>query len=109
MNLPPEQVDRFYRIWFALLHFVNTRRKLVRPFPADVNKAKVDVADVRKVRDAIWADGALRTEFVERNPAKLPPDDLALVASWEHRVAGPSPLCLDRSVIYTVYTPPHGT
>jgi len=40
------------------------------------------------LRDALWADDALRDRFIADNPAGLPPADLALVASWRHRLAG---------------------
>jgi hypothetical protein len=33
MVLPPDETDRFYRIWIALLHYVNDRQRLVAPFP----------------------------------------------------------------------------
>jgi hypothetical protein len=29
MQLPPEQTARFYRIWVALLHYVNDQQHLV--------------------------------------------------------------------------------
>jgi hypothetical protein len=33
MQLPPEQTERFYRIWVALLHYVNEQQHLVPAFP----------------------------------------------------------------------------
>lgn len=29
MHLPPQEADRFYRIWFPLLTYVNEQRHLV--------------------------------------------------------------------------------
>ena len=40
------------------------------------------------LRNALWADDRLREAFIADNPVGLAADDLALVASWEHRVAG---------------------
>jgi hypothetical protein len=40
------------------------------------------------LRQALWQDDALRESFIAENPAGLSDADLALVASWEHRVAG---------------------
>lgn len=86
MILSPDETERFYRIWFALLHFVNEQRQLVSSFPA--TRQHVPVSEVRTLRDALWADDALRQEFLATNPAGLPPADLRLVASWHDRVAG---------------------
>lgn len=89
MRLSDSEAKRFYGIWFALLHYVNQQRKLVPTFPqvwTENNRVTAEVA--LKVRDALWADDALREKFIAENPAKLSRDDLALVASWQHRVAG---------------------
>ena len=88
MVLPPDQTDRFYRLWFALLHFVNERQRLVAPFPPVWGEATLQTADALVLRDALWADDALRAQFVADNPARLSAADLALVASWRHRLAG---------------------
>lgn len=40
------------------------------------------------VRNALWEHDALREDFITENPAYLPPEDLALVASWQNRLAG---------------------
>ncbi|WP_145234687.1 hypothetical protein [Urbifossiella limnaea] len=41
-----------------------------------------------KVRDAFLADVGLIESFAAENPARLPEDDLAIVRSWRHLVAG---------------------
>jgi hypothetical protein len=41
-----------------------------------------------QVRNALWEHDTLREDFVAENPAHLPPEDLALVASWQNRLAG---------------------
>lgn len=88
MNLSPQQAERFYRIWFALLHYVNEERHLAPNFPDTPRQGAIDPADALRIRDAMWADDALRESFIATNPAELSLDDLALVASWQYRVAG---------------------
>jgi len=41
-----------------------------------------------QVRNALWADDRLLTRFTAENPAQLSEEDLALVASWQYRLAG---------------------
>ncbi len=88
MRLLPQETERFYRIWFALLHYVNMQLHLVPAFPAALGEQDVSPEDTIQVRDALWANDALREQFIAENPAQLPAVDLALVASWQYRLAG---------------------
>src|SRR5437763_5010092 len=88
MILASEQTARFYRIWFALLRYVNEQRRLIASFPDDPGEEGLPVADAAVLRDALWADDALRERFVAANPMGLPPTDLALVPSCQARLAG---------------------
>jgi hypothetical protein len=86
--LTPQQTERFYRIWFALLHYVNEQRHLASDFPDAPGEGNIQTADAMQLRNALWADDTLRESFIADNPAGLPPDDLTLVASWQYRLAG---------------------
>jgi hypothetical protein len=88
VNLPPYQTDRFYRIWFVLLHYVNEQRNLAPGFPDTPGEASIDPSDALQLRNALWADDALLESFVATNPAGLSSTDLELIASWHYRVAG---------------------
>src|SRR5436190_10917737 len=88
MVLPPEEAQRFYRVWFPLLHYVNERLHLIPSFPDRPSDQAVPVPNALKLRDAMWADERLREQFVAENPAGLSSADLDLVASWRYRVAG---------------------
>ena len=75
-------VERFYRIWFPLLHYANQQRHLVASFPDHPGVARIHPQEVLPLRDALWADDTLREGFIADNPARLSADDLALVAIW---------------------------
>ena len=42
MHLPAHDVERFYRIWFPLLYYVNQQRHLVEYFPSTWGKGNVE-------------------------------------------------------------------
>jgi hypothetical protein len=88
VRLPPDQIERFFAIWKPLLLFVN-RRLRVEPamLHAKVNE-RWDPQKVFAIREALWANDDLRKSFIDKNPAKLSEADLAIVESWQHRVAG---------------------
>ncbi len=88
MRLLPQETERFYRIWFALLHYINTQLHLVPAFPDAPGKEDVSIEVTVQLRDALWANDALREQFIRDNPAQLSAPDLALVASWQYRLAG---------------------
>ena len=83
MQLPPEQTARFYRIWLALLRYVNEQLHLVPAFPATEERAKLlPLSDELQLRNALWADDTLRARFISANPAGLPSADLAVPSCW---------------------------
>jgi hypothetical protein len=88
MHLTSHEVERFYTIWFPLLHYVNQERKLVSSFPKVWRDAHVQPEVAVLLRDALWEDDDLRKAFIAENPAHLPHGDLALVESWQHHVSG---------------------
>ena len=88
MQLNPEEVRRFYVLWQPLILFVNRRLRLV---PSMLRPGSDDLwnpNEVRKVRDAMWANDSLREAFIAENPAALFPEDLAIIDSWKDRKAG---------------------
>jgi len=84
----PHETERFYRIWWALLSFVNQQRRLIPDLPTQPAPGSIQPADAANIRNALWADDALREDFIAKNPATFPLTDLEIVASWKHRVAG---------------------
>ena len=88
MYLTTTEIEQFYGVWFPLLHFVNQQLKLAPSFPQEWQNAQVPPEVVLPIRNALWEHDDLREQFIAKNPANLSQDDLDLVASWKHRVAG---------------------
>ncbi len=88
MNLSPAEVERFYRIWWLLLAYVNQHEKLLANFSKTPGVASVEKSEAARLRNALWASPNYLQDFVARNPDRLAQTDLALVASWHHRVQG---------------------
>ena len=106
MRLSPQQVERFYHIWFALLRFVNEQRQLLSVFPADGEEEALSPSDEMQLRNVLWADETLLEHFIATNPAGLSSSDLAIVESWRKRVAG-SFYIIRALKAYTVFLSDH--
>ena len=88
MILPPQATERFYRIWFALLRYANAQRHILPESLTLPPEGTLAAADGVKLREVVWGDDALREAFIAENPAGLPPEDIGIVRSWQHRVTG---------------------
>ncbi len=88
MKLSAQEVERFYRIWWPLLRYVNAKHRICSDFPADHKKSSINPEDAHKIRNVLWASDELLETFVKENPGKLSASDLDLAASWRNRVEG---------------------
>ncbi len=88
MQLPPDQVERFYAIWKPLLLHVNRKLRVEPAMLRATADERWDYHKVFPIREALWANDPLRHEFIAENPAGLSAADLAIAASWDHRVTG---------------------
>jgi hypothetical protein len=89
MLLPPDELELLFRLHRTLMFFVNQRLKVL---PDDVPSPEAFSAlspELRlKVRNALNANQDLIGAFVAENPAHLSADDLEIVRSWRHLLAG---------------------
>jgi hypothetical protein len=88
MKLSKTDADTFYRLMWALQHFVNSKLRIVPEANSVSEYAKYKMEDKLKVRKALLADKKLIEEFVRTNPQEFSNDELAIVSSWRHFVSG---------------------
>jgi hypothetical protein len=88
MKLSPEETELFYKLHHSVLAYTNRRLELVPDFD-DPDDAEFLVPEEKvQIRDALHEHPELLEDFLGENPDGLSPDELAIVASWRHRVAG---------------------
>ena len=89
MRLDPHDLRLFYKLHKALMLFVNHRLNVVEnPLASPEQVGKLLLEDRIKLRDALLANMDLIDAFVSENPFNLPDEELAIVRSWKHLVAG---------------------
>jgi hypothetical protein len=88
MILADEDAALFYRAWGALLTWVNDRRNVVPRFPRPTPGRPIDSELAVQIRDILWAEDALRDQFLAEAATELAAAERDLIASWKHRVHG---------------------
>jgi hypothetical protein len=89
MILEPSERERLFRISWPLLHFTNQELQIfpkLTTAPSDRPPSTMEAA--HRIRTALWKDPVILQRFTKENPYALPAEDLAVAASWEHRVEG---------------------
>ncbi len=89
MLLERQDVELFFRLHRTLLFFVNQRLKVIPDKFSTPEEFGVLSPEVRlKVRDALNGKLDLIESFVAENPAHFSEDELDIIRSWRHLVAG---------------------
>ncbi len=88
MTLQPTQVEQFYRMWLPLLKYANDQLNVVPDLSGKGPKGTVDRGNAVKVRNVLWENEKLIEEFIAKNPAQLPPEDLKILESWKYHRKG---------------------
>src|SRR5688572_3582887 len=89
MLLNPQDVKLVFRLHRTLMFFVNQRLTVLPNALATPEEFAALAPQLRlKVRDALREHTDLIQSFVEENPAHLPDEELGIVGSWRHLVAG---------------------
>lgn len=89
MLLPPHELELFFRLHRALMFFVNQRLPVIPNKVGTPDEFAALSPEVRlKVRDALNTNLDLIESFTAENPAHLSDDELDIVRSWRHLVAG---------------------
>jgi hypothetical protein len=90
MILPPHDSERFIRLYTSLLCYAN-RSLLVVPaaeFAGPTQFGLLSLDTRFDIREALLGKRKVLAAFVAENPYGLDEEDLALVDSWRHLVAG---------------------
>lgn len=86
MVLPAEDAKLVFKLYCALMQFAN--EQLQAAGAANTAYTSLTGAQRRAVAEAFVTRLELIDEFVAANPASLSPEELEIVSSWRHLVAG---------------------
>jgi len=88
MNLPPADVDLFYKLHGSLLAYANRELKILPADTAPDQVRKQPIQQVAKLRDGCYEKLTILGAYLAANPDRLPAEELLIIASWRHRITG---------------------
>ena len=88
MRLPASEVERFYRLYFAVLCYANQQFGLARQVTTIPQIMAMPQEEQYALRQGLYAHREVMATFVHANPARFSDEDLAVVDSWTHFVQG---------------------
>lgn len=88
MKLSKVDVDLFYKLYLALLIYVNKRHNLVQGLASPDDFGKFRAEQMKKLRDDLYKHTELIDSFVTENPWKFSAAELDMVSSWRNFVRG---------------------
>jgi hypothetical protein len=88
MILDVGEAKKYYKIFWALLSYVNNRFGISPDFDEQVEDDKVLPLTAAPIREKLWSDDSLIGSFVSENPKELTDDELDIAASWKQRIEG---------------------
>jgi len=86
MRLERTDAELFYRLWFPLLDFVNSKYHVCPEAGPIDRELGVDACDAKAIADYLWSHTGVIEEYL--TVAKLPDEHAQIVAGWKRRKAG---------------------
>ncbi len=105
MNLPPEDVKLFYKLFHQLLAYVNQKFKIVEGINSPEDLQQFPMEENKKIRDGLYQHPEVIDSFVAEKQANLPPEELKIVSDWKNFIQGRF-LIVRQLKNYTVFLDP---
>ena len=88
MKLSEEDVELFYKLYHALLVYVNKKLNVVRGIKSPRDLKKLPIEKINKIRNRLYKHPELIDSFVAENPLNFSSDELKIISSWKNFVKG---------------------
>ena len=86
MRLEQSDAELFYRLWFPLLDFVNSKYHVCPETETIDQRQGVDARDAKAIADYLWSHTGVIEEYLA--VAELPNEHAQIVAGWKQRKPG---------------------
>lgn len=88
MNLSREDAQLFFKLFLALLAYTNRQHNIVPEVITSDDIRRLTTQQTAAIRDQVYAHPEILTRYLDENPHHFTPEELNIVASWQHRVSG---------------------
>jgi hypothetical protein len=87
MTLSQEDGPLYYKLWFPLLDFVNTKHGVNSELKNIATATELDPTEVKKVANKLWSDVDIIDDYL-KECVDLPEEHKEIIRSWKRRVQG---------------------
>jgi len=82
MKLSPAEVEKFYSLLWGLMHYVNSKEKVIQAITSPQKLAQLSTKEKLKIRQVLWKHPERIDSFVHENPQNLAEEDLEILRRW---------------------------
>ena len=88
-NLPRKAADLYYKLYFAILEFVNNKHQIVPELKKIYKQEGLNVNDLFPIDDYLWENkDTIIDEFIKINPNKFNEEELEIINEFKKSVTG---------------------
>ncbi|MFO7680721.1 MAG: hypothetical protein R6X34_11770 [Chloroflexota bacterium] len=88
MILDPKEAELFFKLMGFLQFYVKEQLDMLPKIKSSEAYASAPGMERMKVRNAVWENPGLISDYVHKNPDNLPAEQLAIVAGWQNFLKG---------------------
>lgn len=88
MKLSEQEAKLFFKLMWALQHFVNQRLKILPNIKNVDEYAKCTTKEKFQVRKALYENAKLIDLFVQENPQNCSEEELSIISKWKNYIEG---------------------
>ena len=88
MQLPEEDVELFYKLYYPLLVYVNKKLRMIDGINSPEDFKKFHLEEVNRLRERLYKEPKLIDSFVNENPLNFSSSELEMISSWKNFVRG---------------------
>lgn len=88
MNLSEQDAKLFFDLMWSLQFYVKQRLNMLPEIKTPMEYAKLAGGKRMEVRNALWDNPQLITDYARENPDRFTDEEIAILASWQYFVRG---------------------
>ena len=87
-NLPRKAADLYYKLYFAILEFVNNKHQIVPELKKIYKQENLDASKLKNIDDYLWNNRELLDDFIQKNEYNFNSEELDIINGFKTAIHG---------------------